>query len=1182
MTFYTGQLEEFAPFQGQMSLDGLPIPALARQLSLLLKEGILRDKKILVITPTPLEAEDFRGDLRFFWADGVVTLLPGLDRHPFLGKLTGISSLGERLLALRKLMDPGPVVVVTSIQAISRKLPSALEIFYRSVFIEKDEELDFTYFRHFLAEAGYQPVTQVEGPGEFSVRGGILDIFPVGEPRPVRLEFYGDFVESIRSFRVEDQKSITNLMGVSITPLSPITIREDKALSATESLRKLAQKYSWLNLLWEPISHNFLEGKPFADFENWTPLFENNLVPFKTIVKETGIIPVLYEPGRLKESGEAFYLGIKNHFDRLESTERPHLPISDLYEEPELLLKDLQTQELLIEAREFPNVQNSPSEHFSKRLNFSTQDTGDLLLDKSLVGKAGSYLAPLVGKIRHLLGQGFQVNLVMRSKEQSRRLMELLMEYDLTAPKTSPFLPLEKDRESFVKRKKIPSKGGTLNFLLGELSRGFVAPYNKEAFISEEEIFRTRLPRRRLALEEIKGVSLGSLMDISPGDYIVHNDFGIGQYRGLENKVMSNGYKGDFLAIAYRGGDMLYVSAENFGSISKYVGPSDTPPALDSFGSPNWERLKAKVKEDIRAMAEELLKLYAKRKMAPGHSYSPRDGDYLNFEATFPYEETPDQHNAIEDVLDDLRAPHPMDRLVCGDVGFGKTEVAIRAAYKVVSDGKQVAVLVPTTILAEQHERSFQERFANEAVTMQSLSRFKKPSEQKKILEKLKNGSLDIVIGTHRLLQKDVAFKDLGLLVIDEEHRFGVAHKEKLKKIKENVDVLSLSATPIPRSLSMSMAGIRDLSLIQTPPVSRLGVITSLVRADDQIIVEAIDRELARGGQVFFIHNRVVDIYNWVNHLQKLLPLARFGVGHGQMRPAELEENVLKFWHNEIDVWVTTTIVESGLDFPRANTILIDRADTFGLAQLYQLRGRVGRAFTQAYAYLMVDDPDTLTQNARKRLRAILDNTELGSGYQVALHDLQIRGSGNILGIAQHGQASLVGYEMYSQLVERTIAELKNEPIEEDYEPTILLGESAYLPDTYAPDTNSRIILYRKLSRAKTSADILTITQELADRFGPPPQEAQNLLSLGLIKILLKKIRVQKLQNSPQTLVLHFFEDSLRTTPQLLQKILDLIKKSKYSLTLSPEGVLTMPWKKWGGPSFSLPVLIDFLKSLGE
>ncbi|MDR2725922.1 MAG: transcription-repair coupling factor, partial [Candidatus Adiutrix sp.] len=601
-----------------------------------------------------------------------------------------------------------------------------------------------------------------------------------------------------------------------------------------------------------------------------------------------------------------------------------------------------------------------------------------------------------------------------------------------------------------------------------------------------------------------------------------------------------------------KGGDKLYVPVELFKSVGKYVGAETRPPLLDRLGGLTWGRLKTKVKENIRRMAEELLRLYAARQISSGHAYESRDSFFTEFEAAFEYDETPDQRQAIDEVLADLAAPKPMDRLICGDVGYGKTEVALRAVFKVISEKKQAAVLVPTTILAEQHERTFTARLSPWGVRTAALSRFKKPAEIRSLLKETAEGRVDVIIGTHRLLSKDVKFRDLGLVVIDEEHRFGVADKEKLKKLRTRVDVMAMSATPIPRSLSMSLAGIRDLSTIATPPQDRQAVKTILLKYEDETVCEAIDRELARGGQVFLVHNRVRDIQLWADRLRRLMPLVRFGIGHGQMKESELEDVLTRFLNRELDVWITTAIVESGLDFPAAGTIIIDQADRFGLAQLYQLRGRVGRGNQEAFAYLLVNDPDTLTADAKKRLKALLDHSDLGSGYQIARHDLEIRGSGNILGAAQSGQAQLVGYEMYAQLMEETIRELKGQPVEETPEPEAALGLPAYLPADYVPDTPARLVLYRRLSEAGTFEEIEALKAEMRDRFGPPPEETENLAALMETKILLRRAGAARLETGPGGLTLTFGPGG----PASYDQVLALVTDKKRRVRLSPSGKL--------------------------
>ncbi|MDR2406445.1 MAG: transcription-repair coupling factor [Deltaproteobacteria bacterium] len=1159
---YSGDTEELIPHKGEtVKLWGLTIPALADQVARLMKDSF-RKKVLLVVLPTALEAEDFVGDLEYFYPDGDISLLPGLDRSPFLQKYSGITGMGERLYAASKLLEGRGSVVVTSVPSILRKLPKPSFLKGRSLKVEEGMELPFESFPARLSEYGYRRVLQVENHGEFSVRGGIVDVYPVRRNRPVRVEFFGDFVESVREFLVGDQKSVGKIPYLVIGPIAAVPITKESTLEASKRLEKMAYKNNWLRALWEPVYHNLTTGGDFRDFENWTPLIEDNLVDFSVFLKESKAMVLLYETPEIKKAAESGFLGLRNHFSRLRREEIPHIPLNRLYEEPKTLLPGLMdTSGGLIEVSQFKILETQAQGKNVSNISFSIQSTSDLKMSLKTPGLNSSFLLPLVAKVRSLLGRNYRVNLVLRNKEQSKRLAEMLLDYDLSplkAPKGVAPMVISKDGLTPHRSPRNPKS--ELIFSVGQLSEGFVATYENEAYIAEEEIFGSKRRTRKRASEEIRGLSGGlSLHDLSPGDYVVHTDYGIGQYHGLETKTMSTGYQGEFLAIEYKGGDMLYVPVETFGLVSKYVGANDRPPSLDRMGSANWERLKTKVHEDIRKQAEELLALYARRQMTPGFAYSQKDGDFLNFESAFPYDETPDQAKAIEEVLKDLGKANPMDRLVCGDVGFGKTEVAIRAAYKVVSDSKQVAVLVPTTILAEQHERTFKERFHDWPVNVGSISRLKKPMEVKETLKDLEVGKLDIVIGTQRLLQKDIKFKDLGLLVIDEEHRFGVAHKERLKKLKTDVDVLSMSATPIPRSLSMSMNGIRDLSLIQSPPVDRLSVQTSLVRCDDSIVVEAIERELERGGQVYFIHNRIADIQHWVKHLKELLPLVRFGVGHGKLKPNELEEIVTKFWKKEIDVWISTTIVESGLDFPDANTIIIDQANRFGLAQLYQLRGRVGRSTQQAYCYLMVDDPDTLSIDAKKRLQAIMENNELGSGYEVALHDLQIRGSGNVLGVAQHGSASLVGYELYTQMVEQAVSELKKEPVEEHYEPEIVLGLPAYLPFEYAPDTNARITLYRRLSRAQTLKELTDIEDELKDRFGKPPAAARNLLDMSMIKLLAKKIRAVRVERSSRGLRISFMEDPKKLKDTVLEKIIALMQDPTKTLEFTSKGELFVP-----------------------
>jgi transcription-repair coupling factor (superfamily II helicase) len=655
------------------------------------------------------------------------------------------------------------------------------------------------------------------------------------------------------------------------------------------------------------------------------------------------------------------------------------------------------------------------------------------------------------------------------------------------------------------------------------------------------------------------------------GDPIVHLDQGIGLYRGLVKLALGNEVN-DFLYLEYLGGDKLYLPVDRLHLVQKYMGVEDAVPPLDRLGGKAWERTKKKVRKAVEKIARELVELYAARRVLPGHQYSPPDPALREFEATFEFEETPDQLNAIQDVWEDMTSDRPMDRLICGDVGYGKTEVALRAAFKAAMDGRQVGFLVPTTVLAEQHYETFRKRFQPYPLNIRVLSRFKGPKEQKQILADLAAGKVDIIIGTHRLLQKDVHFKELGLLIVDEEQRFGVSHKEKLKQFRQTIDVLTLSATPIPRTLQMAMTGIREMSIINTPPADRMAIRTYLCRPEDGIIREAIQRELGRGGQVFFVHNRVRNLDSYAAYLKRLVPAARVGTAHGQMPEKDLEEVMWQFWHREIDVLVCTAIIEAGLDIPAANTIIINRAHALGLAQIYQLRGRVGRGREQAYAYLLVPEEEHLNPEAQKRLKALMEFTELGSGFKIALHDLQIRGAGNMLGAAQSGHIAEVGYELYLQLLEEEINRLKGEPRDQTPDPELHLPLSAYLPESYIPDIDQRLMIYRRLSGRLSQDEIDALSEELLDCYGPPTPEAINLLEVVRAKSVLRDIGIKRLDMSNGQITVTFADRNQIDRERLVAEVLK--KPRRYQIT--PDNQLRVHFQD-GAP---LERLKNFLKEI--
>ncbi|HEY9073177.1 MAG TPA: transcription-repair coupling factor, partial [Desulfobaccales bacterium] len=732
-----------------------------------------------------------------------------------------------------------------------------------------------------------------------------------------------------------------------------------------------------------------------------------------------------------------------------------------------------------------------------------------------------------------------------KSRHRAERLARLLQEENL---------------EAEVNLTPTWEPGSRVEITVGELSGGFKLLSQGLIVLTEDEALGFR-PEGRRHKEKPAPQDLSSLADLEEGDYIVHLDHGIGIYRGLV-KLSVGPQANDFLELEYLNGDRLYLPVDRLNLVQKYLGVEGAEPRVERLGGKTWERTKGRVKKAVEKIARELVELYAMRRVLPGHHFSPPDPVYREFEATFEFAETPDQEQAIQEVLSDMASDKPMDRLICGDVGYGKTEVAVRAAFKAAMDGKQVAMLVPTTVLAEQHYETFRRRLAHYPVEVRALSRFKSPAEQRKVLADLAAGRVDIVIGTHRLLSKDVVFKDLGLAIIDEEQRFGVKQKERLKEWRRTVDVLTLTATPIPRTLQLSLTGLRELSLINTPPEDRHAVRTYLCRPERAVIQAAIRRELARGGQVFFVHNRVRNLGTWARHVQEMVPEARVAMAHGQMAERELEKVMVRFWHREVDVLVCTAIIEAGLDIPAANTIIINRAHTLGLAQLYQLRGRVGRSQAQAYAYLLVPDEAALSNEAQKRLKALMEFTELGSGFKIAMHDLQIRGAGNLLGQAQSGQLAEVGYELYLQLLEQAIREFKGEPEDLAPDPEIRLPLAAYLPEDYVPDVQQRLALYRRLSGRLSPESIRELEEEFQDRFGPLPEEGRNLLEVVRLKYQLRQLGLKRLEVQDGFARLQFAQPERLD----LQRLVNLLKSKPDMFRLNRDQTLRVRLPQEGPP----------------
>ncbi len=1072
-------------------------------------------RTFLVLCRTEEVAAALAADLEFFLGSPVA-LLP--EREADLEARAG------RVQALHRLASGQATMLVASVAAaLPRTIgPTALEAGALSLYphriVPRDDLL------RALVEAGYRGVGQVTDSGEFAVRGGILDCFPPQASHPVRIEFFGDEVTSLRRFDPETQRSLGSESVVTILPLAEVPMTDAAVASAERRLREAAR---WQAVPVPPALLEALEHRrPIPEWDAFLPYFLPEVTTLLAYLPPEGLI-VWDEPPALAERAASIL-----EEATAEASREPDL--APLF--PPLPERWASWAEFREAARAWPAIALEPFAPVPLAAP-GVQPGNALALDIPATS-VDSYQGRIAGFLEDLSAwrrRGDRITLVARSEAQARRVQEILRDHDLGA---------RLGRE-------VPEPGG-IALWTGSLSAGFrIAPLALTV-ITETEIFGARvLPRRRARPKE--ALPFTSFADLKEGDYVVHVDHGIAQYLGLQQLTVG-GQEGDFLHLRYAGTDKLYVPVSKLHLVQRYVGGDSAggAPALDRLGGTSWAKAKERVRASVREMAGELLKLYAARQVLPGHAFAPDSPWQKEFEAAFPYEETPDQLQAIRDVKRDMEAPRPMDRLVCGDVGYGKTEVALRAAFKAVMDGKQVAVLVPTTVLALQHYQTFSARFANFPVRVEMLSRFRPAPEQKQVLQGLNDGSVDIVIGTHRLLQKDVRFHALGLLVVDEEQRFGVVAKEALKQLRREVDVITLTATPIPRTLHMAMLGVRDVSTIETPPEERLAIRTYVTPHDRQVITEAIQGELARGGQVFFVHNRVESIHAVARELRRLVPEARLAVAHGQQNEATLERIMVDFYLRKVDVLLCTTIIESGLDVPSANTIIIDRADTLGLAQLYQLRGRVGRDKYRAYAYLLVPAEGGMTEVARRRLQVIAELTELGSGFKIASRDLEIRGAGNLLGEEQSGHIAAVGYDLYAQLIQETIRELKGEPLEVAVDPVIRLRAEGFIPESYVPDPTLRLNLYKRLLAIPDAERLRDFAEELHDRFGPVPPEARWLLTVVDLKIQARALRVREIDARREAIRLTFAPEP----PILPETILALLRSERGRLTYLPEEAL--------------------------
>ncbi|MBF0283044.1 MAG: transcription-repair coupling factor [Magnetococcales bacterium] len=1030
---------------------------------------------------------------------------------------------------------PRTIVLTTPMSLMQRVIPG--EVLGRRGFaVAVGDRLNLPAFRAFLAASGYRNAAQVEEPGEFAVRGGIIDLFPPGREEPVRIELFGDDVESLRIFDPGSQRSGDHLRRLDALPVCEVILDEESIARFRTQYRSAFGGASSEDPLYKALS----KGEKFQGMEQYLPLFYEKPESFFDYLPAGTLF--LLEPEAQAAADERAREILEQHRTLIgEKNTARCLPPDSLY----LSLNEL-------EKRFAPFSRLRLQEEYPGREGAAMGFTPSPDFFREKEGAARVVVETAAAALRGWLKKGYLIAVSARTVGQRERLWDLLGEQRL---------PLA---ESNTWGEAMQATHGYIRLVLGDVARGFLHEKSRVALITEEEILGPRHSRNRKDRRFIEQL-MASFADLQDGDLVVHADHGIGRYGGLTSLSVGN-IRNDFLLITYAGDDKLYVPVENLDRVSKYLGSDEA--VLDRLGSPRWAKTKEKARRRILEMAGDLVMLQAKREHAQGFAFTPPDAIYQEFAASFPFEETPDQAQAIEAVLDDMASPRPMDRLVCGDVGFGKTEVALRAAFRAVTDGKQVAVLAPTTILVQQHYETFTRRMGPYGVRVAPLSRMRTNIQTKESVEAAARGEVDILIGTHRLLQDDIAFRDLGLLVVDEEQRFGVGHKEKLKKLRASVDILTLTATPIPRTLNMAMAGVRDISIIASPPPDRLSIRTIITQHERQLVREAILREIYRAGQVFYVHNEVEDIEAVAASLAELVPEARVGIAHGQMRENQLEKVMLSFYHQEFNVLVCTTIIENGVDIPSANTIIIDRADRFGLAQLHQLRGRVGRSKHRGYAYFLIPHPQRLSEDARKRLDAVETLGDLGAGFMLATHDMEIRGAGNMLGEDQSGEIKEVGYELYREMLEDAIKALRSGhvspsegPSEEEIVPTINLGVSTFIPQEYVEDINQRLTLYKRIAGMSSPDEVTQMEIELTDRFGKPPIQVRHLLQVMRLKGECKKLKIVKLEAGPKGGVIQFHPK----TPVQPTVILDMIHKERGFVRFTPDknamSLINRPWE---------------------
>ncbi len=1132
----------------RVDVASIPIGALGWAIAEAAKSD--RERQFVVVTPNLEEAYRHEANLRFLLgaANGEVLLYAAADTSPLVDVVPDRRSEMQRMAVLDRMVERLPwTVLVVPAAALARRVPPRAHVKSGILTIELGERIERDAFVGRLSELGYLRVPLVEDRGTLAARGALIDVYPPDAALPFRIELDDDEVRRIRRFDPDDQKTCDEVTDLRLGPAREVPDDPAAIARAKRSVRELCDEMNMPTLQARELIDELDRGSGALIANALLPAYFERLDALFDYFPEDARL-VLVDPIAIAESIRAE----RNHAEDEHRARagRPTFELGAYYlneeetaerlvEKPPLVAHRLAIHGATSEDEGPIAAAYAPEADALLRVNASDQSALVAEL-RARKGHGDRGLQPLADQLDDWAEQGVKTIMVGRTQHQADRLVDLLKDYAV-------------------------AKEVLDDMRLGELRDGFVLWSEGVSYVTEEEIFGTRVrqQRGRRQTKRQQQRFLEDLRELGIGDYVVHVDHGVGRYLGLHHKALSltamdrlhgrTAQTVEVMVVEYAGGDKLFVPVTRLGVIQKFKGSEGHQPKLDRLGGTTFATKKGRVRKAVQQMAEELLKLYAERTASSRDPIEPAGSAYAEFEATFPFEETRDQAKAIDDVMGDLDLQQPMDRLVCGDVGFGKTEVALRAAFRVAMSGRQVAVLCPTTVLAQQHYRTFSARLADYPLRIEVLSRFITRQKQTETLTALKDGTVDLVIGTHRLLSKDVHFADLGLLVVDEEQRFGVTHKERIKKLRTNVDVLTLSATPIPRTLQLAVGGMRNLSLISTAPQDRRAVRTLVCRWDDYLIKEAVEREISRGGQVFFVYNRIEGLHERAQRLQDLLPNARIAIAHGQMKPALLDRTMTDFVEGAYDVLCSTAIVESGLDIPRANTIIIDRADALGLAQLYQLRGRVGRSDQRAFCYLITPPPSQMSEESRIRMEALERFSGLGAGFRVATLDMELRGAGNLLGSEQSGNASLVGFDMFVQMLQEAVSELRGEPVQHDVDPELSIEMEHYLPEDYIDDIGLRLSLYRRFATAIDEQAVHDLADEMEERFGAPPPPARDFVRVMTLKPALRELRVLGCESDGKRVTLHLRED----TPLDPAKLMPLVSTPGAGWSLSPDMKLT-------------------------